>query len=318
MHHSLAERAILSNLSRKRVSMDTPRFTSKEMLKDLPTATLELIATNMRTIKTALSKLVQDKEPEYAVFSCVPPSAINEMIKRPWLWGGVCMHIFYSADSQKLIVKLPKRPHKIMSRGFDFLIQSETVRQGIRHDLTSIGSETIQESVYAKEPDSAWMPQQQVPRCDDKWPTLVLEVGLSKSLSHLHINMKWWFAHSGGQVKIVIIVSIHQTEPKIMVEKWEFQQHMPHSHNLRSRGPITQNNNPKVPTMVQKITLALQQSTNTITTTRGLLVVSFEKLLLRNHAPYSIQGDFTYNTASLEEGFTKEVWEAQGFLPQPL
>ena len=55
MHHSLAERAILSNLSRKRVSMDTPRFTSKEMLKDLPTATLELIATNMRTIKTALS-----------------------------------------------------------------------------------------------------------------------------------------------------------------------------------------------------------------------------------------------------------------------
>ena len=68
MHHSLAERAILSNLSRKRVSMDTPRFTSKEMLKDLPTATLELIATNMRTIKTALSKLVQDEEPEKLPF----------------------------------------------------------------------------------------------------------------------------------------------------------------------------------------------------------------------------------------------------------
>ena len=70
--------------------------------------------------------------------------------------------------------------------------------------------------------------------------------------------------------------------------------------------------------MVQKITLALQQSTNTITTTGGLLVVSFEKLLLRNRAPYSIQGDFTYNAASLEEGFAKEVWEAQGFLPRPL
>lgn len=99
MRHGLAERAILSNLSGERVSMDTPRFTSEEMLKDLPTATPELIATDVRTIKTALSKLVQDEEPEYAVFSCVPPLAIDEMIERPRLWGGVCMRVFYLADS---------------------------------------------------------------------------------------------------------------------------------------------------------------------------------------------------------------------------
>ena len=75
--NSLAERAILSNLGR--ISMD--------ILEGLPPTTPELIASDVRSIKAALSKLGQEEEeePEYVVFSCVPPSAIDEMVERPRL-----------------------------------------------------------------------------------------------------------------------------------------------------------------------------------------------------------------------------------------
>lgn len=86
--------------------MDSSRFTSEDILEGLPSTTPELIASDVRSIKAALSKLGQEEEeePEYVVFSCVPPSAIDEMVERPRLWGGVCMRTFYSADSRKLII----------------------------------------------------------------------------------------------------------------------------------------------------------------------------------------------------------------------
>lgn len=137
--------------------MDIPKFNSEDMLKGLSPTTPKLIASDVRTIKMALSKLGQKKEePGYVVFSCVPSSAIDEMIERPRFWGGVCMRTFYSPDSRKLIVKLPKRPHEILSRGFEYLIREEAKRQSLRQDLISNGSETIKQPPYAKEADSAW------------------------------------------------------------------------------------------------------------------------------------------------------------------
>ena len=307
--------------------MDSPKFTSEDILQGLPPTTPELIASDVRSIKAALCKLGLEEEPEYVIFSCVPPSAIDEMVERPRLWGGVCMRTFYSADSRKLIIKLPKRPHEIVSRGFEYLIREEAKRQGVRHDLTSIGSETIREQPYAKEADSAWIPRRQVPGRSDKWPTLVLEVGLSETLARLHIDMKWWFSNSGGQVKIVIIASIHRNEPQIVVEKWELQRRRPHSHNLRSlraipREGAEQNNHgdgddqdPEVPTLVQEITLNLQPSTNTITTTGGPLVIPFHKLLLKNRAPYSVQADFTYTAATLKKKLQRKLGRPKAFCP---
>lgn len=324
MNHSLAERAILSNLSKERVSMDPPKFTNEEMLEGLPPTTPNLIASDVRTIKAALSKLGQEEEePEYVVFSCVPPSTIDEMVERPQLWGGVCMRMFYSADFRKLIVKLPKPPHETVSRGFESLIREEAKRQGVRQDLISKGSETIKQSPYAKEADSAWGPRRQIPGHDNKWPTLVLEVGLSENLHRLHIDLKWWFSNSQGQVKVVLVVSIQQKEPKVVLERWELQRRRTHSYPLRSLGGIPKegtwqnNQGPAVPTMVQKITYTLNPSTHTMTSTGGPLVIPFHKIFLNNTAPYSIQGDFVFTAAAFEQEIAMEVWEAQGFLPRP-
>lgn len=310
--------------------MDAPKFTSEEMLEALPPTTPDLIASDVRTIKAALSKLGQEEEePEYVVFSCVPPSAINEMVERPQLWGGVCMRMFYSADSRKLIVKLPKLPHETVSRGFESLIREEAKRQGVRQDLISKGSETIKQPPYAKEADSAWGPRRQIPGRDDKWPTLVLEVGLSENLRRLHIDLKWWFSNSRGQVKVVLVVSIQRKEPKMVLERWELQRRRTHSYPLRSLGGIPKegtgqnnqgdndNQGPEVPTMVQKITYTLDPSSRTMTSTGGPLVIPFHKIFLKNTTPYSIQGDFAFTAAAFEQEVAMEVWEAQGFLPRP-
>ena len=125
-------------------------------------------------------------------------------------------------------------------------------------------------------------------------------------------------------MKIGIIVLIHRTEPKIVVERWELRRHRPHSYNIRSLGAMRDNDSDdsdqttKVPTMVQEIAITLQQSTGTITPIGGPLVIPFHKLVpIKKRAPETSQCNFTYSAVMLmlEKEIVKEVWESQGFLP---
>lgn len=53
--------------------MEAIKFTSEEMMEILPPVTPELIASDVQTIKAALSQLRQEEEEtEYVAFSCVP------------------------------------------------------------------------------------------------------------------------------------------------------------------------------------------------------------------------------------------------------
>lgn len=51
------------------------------------------------------------------------------------------------------------------------------------------------------------------------WPTLVVEAGVSETLSELREDMRWWFSASDYQVKIVL-AKLVQAERTITLEKW--------------------------------------------------------------------------------------------------
>ncbi|KGO40059.1 Regulator of G protein signaling superfamily [Penicillium expansum] len=73
-----------------------------------------------------------------------------------------------------------------------------------------------------KQPDQAFIPpSRRVARMglSERWPTLVIETGVSKSLPRLRLNARDWFASSNGEVRIVLLVGI--TNSEILFEKWQ-------------------------------------------------------------------------------------------------
>lgn len=52
------------------------------------------------------------------------------------------------------------------------------------------------------------------------WPTLVLEIGVSVSKPKLEEDTKWWFNHSDGRVRFVLLVLLRKHEV-VVFEKWQ-------------------------------------------------------------------------------------------------
>ncbi|KAJ5486491.1 hypothetical protein N7530_000791 [Penicillium desertorum] len=59
---------------------------------------------------------------------------------------------------------------------------------------------------------------QPVPGRNPKWPTVVVEVGVSESYRELRADAQWWLTNSRSDVKLVIIVSVSRKTPNIKFE----------------------------------------------------------------------------------------------------
>lgn len=71
----------------------------------------------------------------------------------------------------------------------------------------------------SKEPDTSFIPGSRLmPRAATQWPSLILEVGLSESRHQLRKDAQWWYANSGCQTRIVIL--IHADPNNADIEIW--------------------------------------------------------------------------------------------------
>jgi len=132
------------------------------------------------------------------------------------------------------------------------------------------------------------------------WPTLVIEAGVSQSLSQLHLAMERWFDLSNHQVKIVLLAKFDGT--KILLEKWEEEMRVRPGatatrRSLRHPAPVAR----------QSITITRNTTTNPISyhITSGALVLSFRLLFLRDPGPR--EGDFVFGVQELED-YAENVW----------
>jgi hypothetical protein len=221
---------------------------------------------------------------------------------------GKGIRMTHYTDIDLLIAKLPSAVHERAHGNLANKVVTAVARMGIPDgELDFVGASRFRGRRSSKEGDSAFRPYSFRPNETD-WPTIVIESGVSESL-RLRFDASWWLTESGGDVKIVIIISVQRAKSRLKIEKWE---HAPSRSLLPLRTPPNNlNNNPnnlirQLPTKVQEITIV----SNTVagaplpaviggpfTVTGAPLVLEFDKIFLR---PAVLpETDITFNVQEL-------------------
>jgi hypothetical protein len=201
-------------------------------------------------------------------------------------------------DVDLLIVKLPSAVHERAHVNLATDMIEKVVLMGMRaRELDGVGASRFRGRRSSKEGDSAYRPHSFRPNETD-WPTIVIESGVSESLRRLRFDASWWLTESGGDVKIVIIISIQQEKSRLQIEKWE---HAPSRKLLPLRTPNNNLNNliRQLPTKIQEITIV----SNTVT--GAPLNLEFDKIFLRSAV--LPESDITF-TAQDFSAWAARIW----------
>ncbi|OJJ46425.1 hypothetical protein ASPZODRAFT_16191 [Penicilliopsis zonata CBS 506.65] len=133
---------------------------------------------------------------------------------------------FMFDGSTGLIKIIPSYAHAAATHKFVDTITYTGAALGVPlNDIGWAGNTTFRTTVdnKGKQPDNCLLPSTRQGRGGQPpgWPTMVLESGVSESLSKLHEDARWWFENSNGQVRIVIVMSVRRTSRTILLEKWQ-------------------------------------------------------------------------------------------------
>ncbi|KAJ6187549.1 hypothetical protein N7519_002457 [Penicillium mononematosum] len=113
--------------------------------------------------------------------------------------------------------------HGVVTEQFTAVVHDQLRTMGLpRRDFAWFRSTTYRFGTNkGKEADKAYSPPSRYARPirNGGYPTLVIETGVSKSLGQLRQNARKWFADSGGDVRIVVL--IHMRHKFVSFEKWQ-------------------------------------------------------------------------------------------------
>ncbi|OCK74076.1 hypothetical protein K432DRAFT_447495 [Lepidopterella palustris CBS 459.81] len=193
---------------------------------------------------------------QYLIFRGVTKGGLAEIDRKR---GSIGKHtrITYDAGADLLIVKLmPSVEHESTHLLLAYYLNRALETMGLPlQPLFPLGGTKFSGPNSSKEGDSAYKPNSRDKRTD--WPTIVFESGLSKGLTRLRHDARWWLTNSGGDVKIVIIISVTPAEKILQVEKWCLS---PATGN-RPAATAPPNPNYLVPTRMQEITITQYPAT---------------------------------------------------------
>ncbi len=211
----------------------------------------------------------------------------------------------YHTNTHILIITIPTDIHEKL-HGELYQVYMEKIGQmGLRKSWTFIGATTLRAQGHpggdGGESDSSGGPRPER-LGKGSWPTLIIESGTSESLSELHRDMRWWFAASQHQVKIVVLVKFDHRQEAILLERWEEG-----PANLRLGATTTRQAAVLQPVIRQQINITQNAATSPVSyhVTRGALVLPFHLLFLRAPGP---QGhDVIFSIEDLKE-YAENVW----------
>lgn len=212
--------------------------------------------------------------------------------------------LFYDPATARVVITVPSTLHiKLHVRLYECILY-EIRDMGRHRQWTSCYGETC----YAEDGGggqvdcrSAGSPVARWGGGTVGWPTLVIEAGVSSSMSSLETKMQWWFAASRHRVKVVILMRMHVEQGTIDIEMWrDMSGSEPSCHQSISiawAGPRP------VLSMVSQ-----DRTPPHFNVTGGPLVLFFEELFLR--APVATDGehDIVVVDNSLQE-VASMVWQ---------
>lgn len=243
--------------------------------------TLHDAATTVGSTAVSIKKLVQRELDrtvfcKYIAFTNVPPSLVEDSKRRIFPKS---TRVFYNHETRQLIVKLVAKPHEIAERTLELGVNLELNSMGLAASVVYTGSGRIRGKACSKEPDGTWRPESLPLGRTTEWPSVVIEVAVSESWKKLKSDAEWWISNSEGQVKLVILIYVNQSQPDIKYETLIKDPASPALHDGRIRYRcITRQS------IVQS--RPLSQPTAPITTIGGApLVIGFDEMFLRQPVP---------------------------------
>lgn len=122
-----------------------------------------------------------------------------------------------------LIKVIPTARHETITSRVVFSVNDALATVGLDWaDAEWAGTTTYRPTVgKGKQPDNAFVPPLRcaTPLSSMGWPTLVIETGVSESLSQLRADAAKWLADSNGNVRIVLVIAIKDN--RVDIEKWQ-------------------------------------------------------------------------------------------------
>jgi len=211
------------------------------------------------------------------------------------------VRLTHYVDWDILIVKMPTAKHEAVHGGFGQKLTIRAALMGLENEFYYLGGTKFQVRRASKEGDTAFKPLSMRPREAD-WPTIVIEAGWSESLRKLRQDAGFWLEDSGGDVKIVLLISIcrRRGARKLIIEKWE---NRPVSANRPATRSIARAaGNAQTATRIQTITI----DSNSNTVKGAPLTLEFRKIFLRQAVP-PLEHDFTFTVQDLSV-FATTYW----------
>lgn len=210
----------------------------------------------------------------------------------------------YLAAAEILILTIPTAIHEGLHRLLDHRIAFQIYRMGLESTLQPMGSVTLRAMGHPNgdggEGDSTSGPFPERAGAT-AWPTLVIEAGHSETLGELRKDMRWWFAASGHQVKIVLLAKFHAEQKDIILETWTEEE-------AQSRQGATRTRRAASLTPVCRQTIAItKDATNPAlyNVARGALRLDFRLLFGRD--PQAGEGDVIIGVTELQT-YAANVW----------
>jgi hypothetical protein len=275
-----------------------PTFSkASEGLEGVPAWIFKTIKDMQEAIHSYKEELEASEASPYMIFHLVTTDDLLK-IERARENGKIDrgVRLTHYVDWDILIVKIPTAKHETAHRNFSKELVISVGGMGLKREFWELGATTFKTLHVSKEGDSGFKPRSMRPREAD-WPTIVIESGWSESLTKLRRDAHIWLENSGGDVKIVLLISIGRRARKIIIEKWE-------NRPVPANRPVTRSNTTQIATRTQAITI-----NSTPNSVNGApLTLEFQKIFLRQAVP-PLEHDFTFTRQDLLE-FATDFWSA--------
>ena len=278
-----------------------PTFSkASEGLEGVPVWIFKTIKGMQEAINSYEEKIASEASP-YMIFR---PVTTNDLLKieRARENGKINrgVRLTHYVDWDILILKVPTAKHEASHGTFSDQLFGEAMLMGLRWELFRLNGTTYTTPRMSKEGDSSFKPRSIRPLEAD-WPTIVIESGWSESLARLRRDAHFWLEDSGGDVKIVLLISIVRpagtagTARRMIIEKWE-------NRPVPPNYPATRSNTTQIPTQIHTITI----DSNANTVNGAPLTLEFPKIFLRQPVPPR-EHDFTFTAQDLS-AYATNFW----------
>ncbi|KXG52311.1 uncharacterized protein PGRI_085950 [Penicillium griseofulvum] len=182
------------------------------------------------------------------------------------------------------------KAHEVAHRELDKYVLERIIRMNNIREIRLYGEAEIESGSVKKNPDNSYGPVSLPAGRTDKWPTVAIETGYTGSKAKLACDARWWLIESGGDVKTVLTVFVHQRKREIIIERWRTIDR-----------PMREQEGKNAAEVVQKVVMS-QVKDQLVHITGGPLLVPFEDLFLR-----PVNANAGESDISLEDDDLKEV-----------